>query len=109
MRTGRFWPLLLLLYVVVDFADPSIPGVFFFETDQLFVEAAVTLAKATTSTVMPAASPRSVDSGRGGREPSVPPARAFRSLSRHTDLRARLRVRSKSFRDASASVSSEDD
>jgi len=109
MRTGRLWPLLLLLYVVIDFSDPSIPGVFFFETDQLFVEAAVTLAKATPAPVMPVASPRSVESGRSRHEPSGPPPRAFRSPGRHTDLRARQGIGSDSLRDASGSISSEDD
>jgi hypothetical protein len=107
MRTGRFWPLLLLLYVTVDFTDPSIPGVFFFETDHLFVEATVTLAKATPSTVTPASSPSSVDNGRSARE-AVVPARAVRSSSRRVDLRPQHRVQSESFHDASAPAPSED-
>jgi hypothetical protein len=107
MRTGRFWPLVLLLYVVVDFTDPSIPGVFFFDTDQLFMEAAVTLAKTTPPTGTLAVSPRSVESARRLREPSVL-ARTFRAPGRQPDLRAQHRIRSDAFHDTSASVSSED-
>ena len=40
-RLARHWPLLLILYVVADFVDPSIPGVFFFESKQLFVDGVI--------------------------------------------------------------------
>ena len=107
MHTGRLWALVLLLYVIIDFTDPSTPGVFFFDTDHLFVDAAVTLAKTTPSAVTPAASPRSEDSGRSPRELSEP-APTSRALGRPPDVRARHHVRSDSFHDASASVSPED-
>jgi hypothetical protein len=38
---GHLLPLLLLLYVTADFMDPSIPGVFFFDNDVLFVDGAI--------------------------------------------------------------------
>ena len=37
----RVVALVLLAYVSLDFADPSLPGVFFFESDQLFVDGMV--------------------------------------------------------------------
>lgn len=41
MRPPRRWTLLLLLYVAIDLMDPSLPGVFFFESESLFVDGAV--------------------------------------------------------------------
>jgi hypothetical protein len=49
VRFPRQWTLLLLLYITVDFMDPSIPGVFFFDNDALFVDGVVQ-AKSTAST-----------------------------------------------------------
>jgi hypothetical protein len=40
-RPPRHWALLLLLYVAIDFTDPSIPGVFFFDTEAFFVDGVV--------------------------------------------------------------------
>jgi hypothetical protein len=37
----RHWVLLLLLYVGVDFFDPSLPGVFFLDNDALFMDGVV--------------------------------------------------------------------
>lgn len=36
-RRLRPWALLLLLYTGVDFLDPAVPGISFFDPDQLFV------------------------------------------------------------------------
>jgi hypothetical protein len=41
VRLPRHWTLLLLIYITVDFMDPSIPGVFFFGSDELFVDGAI--------------------------------------------------------------------
>ena len=41
LRPRRLLPLLLLLYITVDFMDPSVPGVFFFDNDALFVDGVV--------------------------------------------------------------------
>lgn len=42
------WALLLLFYVGADFMDPSIPGAFFFDSEELFIDGAVQ-AKSQTS------------------------------------------------------------
>jgi hypothetical protein len=49
VRLPRHWTLLLLIYITVDFMDPSIPGVFFFGSDELFVDGAIQ-AKSDAST-----------------------------------------------------------
>jgi hypothetical protein len=41
MRVCRSWTLLILVYITVDFLDPSIPGVFFLDNDALFVDSVV--------------------------------------------------------------------
>jgi hypothetical protein len=41
LRFSRRWTLLLLIYIAIDFMDPSIPGVFFFDNDALFMDGAV--------------------------------------------------------------------
>jgi hypothetical protein len=41
LRPARHWLLLLLLYVAIDFMDPSIPGVFCFDTEFFFVDGVV--------------------------------------------------------------------
>lgn len=38
----RVIALAILAYVVADFSDPFVPGVFFFESEQLFVDGVVT-------------------------------------------------------------------
>jgi hypothetical protein len=42
------WALLLFLYIAFDFMDPSIPGVFFFDSDELFVDGVVQLKSHTS-------------------------------------------------------------
>ncbi len=41
MKVGKRFALLLLVYISLDFLDPSIPGVFFFDAEQLFVDTAI--------------------------------------------------------------------
>ncbi len=41
LRPRRHWVLPLLLYVAIDFMDPAIPGVFFFDTQAFFVDGVV--------------------------------------------------------------------
>jgi len=53
---ARHWVLLLTLYLGVDFMDPSIPGVFFFETEALFMDGVVE-AKSTTACDLAVAEP----------------------------------------------------
>jgi hypothetical protein len=55
-RLPRHWALLFLLYVTIDFLDPSIPGVFFFETESLFVDGVVQ-ARSADSNNLAAAEP----------------------------------------------------
>jgi len=43
LRLSRHWALLLFLYIAADFMDPSIPGVFFFDSRVLFVDGVVQL------------------------------------------------------------------
>lgn len=43
LRLSRLLPLLLLLYITADLIDPSVPGVFFFDDDALFVDGIVNL------------------------------------------------------------------
>lgn len=38
---ARRWALLVILYVAADFMDPSIPGVFFFDGKELFVDGVI--------------------------------------------------------------------
>ena len=68
----RRWQLLLLLYLMFDFAHPWTPGVFFFEGDQLFVDGIVTLGKATPPRPAPAHEPHGIlrlnDPDRGMRQ-----------------------------------------
>lgn len=58
LRFPRHWTLILLLYVVADFMDPSIPGVFFFDSGVLFIDGVVQVkSDASTSVAMPAPMP----------------------------------------------------
>ncbi len=41
LRLQDLLPLLLLLYITADFIDPSVPGVFFFDNDVLFVDGVI--------------------------------------------------------------------
>ena len=41
LRLQDVLPLLLLFYITADFIDPSVPGVFFFDNDTLFVDGAI--------------------------------------------------------------------
>jgi len=41
LRLPRHWTLLILIYIAADFTDPSIPGVFFFDNDALFMDGAI--------------------------------------------------------------------
>jgi len=108
MRTRRVWLWLLFLYVVVDFSDPSSPGVFFFDSEQLFVDAAVTHAKVTPLRIAPAPRP--------SREDATPAARnVFNPLpdnsraSRHSTRPARPAIRSDLYDRSSASASTLED
>ena len=49
--------ILLLLCLILDFAHPWAPGVFFFEGDRLFVESVVTLGKVSPPRPTPAHEP----------------------------------------------------
>lgn len=48
--------MLLLLYVALDFSDPSVPGIFFFESEHFFVDAVITKAN-TQGPVISVAAP----------------------------------------------------
>jgi hypothetical protein len=54
----RVWLLAVLAYLALDFADPSIPGVFFFDTEQFFVDATIGTTKADSPRLSPCAGPQ---------------------------------------------------
>jgi hypothetical protein len=63
---GHLLALLLLLYITADFMDPSIPGVFSFEDDALFVDGVVksnASADLTLTAPTPSAGPADRDDG----------------------------------------------
>jgi hypothetical protein len=45
MGIRRGWVVPLLLYITVDYTDPSLPGAFFLESETLFIEGVVDPAK----------------------------------------------------------------
>ena len=47
MAIRRFGPILFLAWLLIDFVDPSLPGVFYFEGQQLFMDGAVATSSAT--------------------------------------------------------------
>jgi hypothetical protein len=91
MRKARRWPLFLLVDLVLDFAHPSVPGVFFFEADQLFVDGVVTLGKtmpprpALASEPQPA--PHVEDPGQAVRQTSSTQSEAIRRFTARTERR----------------------
>jgi hypothetical protein len=54
----RHWALLLVLYILADFSDPSIPGVFVFDSGALFVDGVVQVKSNAVRGVTPAPMPR---------------------------------------------------
>src|SRR5262245_23016712 len=60
MATGARWPILLVVCLALDFAQPWSPGVFSFEGDQLFLDGAITLGKMTPPRPAPAHEPQPV-------------------------------------------------
>jgi hypothetical protein len=55
-RPARHWLPLLLFYIAIDLMDPSIPGVFFFDTEFFFVDGVVR-AKSDVSSNLVAVQP----------------------------------------------------
>lgn len=53
LRLPDLLTLLLLLYVTADFMDPSVPGVFFFDNDVLFVDGVVQLKSNASADLTP--------------------------------------------------------
>jgi hypothetical protein len=47
MTLRRLGPILFLAWLLIDFVDPSLPGVFYFEGQQLFMDGAVATSCAT--------------------------------------------------------------
>ena len=47
MALRRLGPILFLAWLLIDFVDPSLPGVFYFEGQQLFMDGAVAMSSAT--------------------------------------------------------------
>ena len=47
MTLRRLGPILFLAWLLIDFVDPSLPGVFYFEGQQLFMDGAVATSSAT--------------------------------------------------------------
>ena len=71
MKRWRWWALFLLLYISADFCDPSIPGVFFFDSSHFFMDGIVE-AKALSSAGMTGA-PSATPTADQAVTPSLPP------------------------------------
>jgi hypothetical protein len=92
-QAPRHWIALLLLYVALDFMDPSIPGVFFFDTQAFFVDGVVQ-TKSSASSNLVAAEPTPLggsvdyDDGNGAARrltsarPQHPPQARWKNLTR---------------------------
>ena len=76
MRASRLSAMLFLLYIAMDFCDPSIPGVFFLDNDALFADGIVNVkgGSASTSPLGPASSrdPSRASRPRRARSPRMP-------------------------------------
>ena len=60
MRLRRSWVLALFFYVALDFTDPGIPGVFFFDSDNLFLDGIINTSsvhESDQSITLPAPAP----------------------------------------------------
>lgn len=83
----RRWALLLCLYIAVDFMDPSIPGVFFFDSEVLFVDAVIQL-KSNASRDRAASDPMPLMGSTGyDDENATASVRAFTRASRPRQTR----------------------
>lgn len=92
-RLPHHWALLLFLYVAADLMDPAVPGVFFFDSERLFVDGVVQL-KSHASRDLAAPEPtlfgRSADYGvestaasvRASTRPSLPRLMRWKNLKR---------------------------
>jgi hypothetical protein len=86
----RHWTLLLLFYLIADFTDPSVPGVFFFDNDALFVDGAIQAKSDTTHLVttelVPLGGPAHDESAAATRQvvsrPSRPQYLSWKNLKR---------------------------
>ena len=63
--------LLLTAYLTIDYCDPSIPGVFFFETESFFVES-VDFRGATRAVLLPSDGPAAAQQPVAALEIPVP-------------------------------------
>ena len=61
--------LLALLYLAADLMDPSIRGVFFFESEQLFVDGVAQMKTAAAQNPRPEATPTVGDRARSDHQP----------------------------------------
>jgi hypothetical protein len=96
-----------LLYIAADFMDPSIPGVFFFDSDELFVDGAVQF-KSHTSKDLAVTTPTLFgrSGGVGADKVSIVRVSTRPSLPRHTHWKALKHDDSASFALASPADSS---
>ena len=78
----RVMRLLALLYIAADFMDPSIPGVFFFDADQLFIDGAVQAKTSVTHDARPEVTPAM---GSGANEDPQPSVAALPRSMRRAD------------------------
>ena len=69
----RLVALPLLIYITLDFLDPAIPGVFFFDSDQLFVDGVVQVATDSNGERAPDRHSAAFDSSSDAIQVSRPP------------------------------------
>lgn len=79
------WPLLFVLYLGLDYLDPSVPGIFFFDNHALFLDGAVEVrGQRTTAGAPEAPIPRPFGRAIAAPEPAPGPTHtAVRPSRRH--------------------------
>jgi hypothetical protein len=92
MSWGRIVRIALLLYLVADYSDPSLPGVFSLHADSLFLDGALEArAQPSKARFESPAPPPLMDPPREA-APSDPPSRLARSSGRPPVPCARTRI-----------------
>jgi hypothetical protein len=101
----RVIALALLTYVIADFSDPSVPGVFFFDSEQLFIDGVVpTKLKTTAEKPEPAEVPH-----RPSNDSAPILSSAVRVANGHRSLRLAVFLPPRSPQHSVADTSSADD
>lgn len=71
MRLGRALIVALAVYLGADFLDPSIPGIFFLDNDQLFLDSVVHTKDEVPARLPSHPLPPAVDAGQSEEPPSI--------------------------------------